>query len=376
MSSNTGLPLDIAELILAELDGDEQTLKSCALVSRRLLVPARRHLFNTVKLTSEENCIRFSDLITSPQSEEISAFVQRLEIRVSEEVDYFLEEQHQPLVSIFTAVKPFLHEFEFSTLDSTPFDTINPAMQAVFMAIFASPNLHKISLGSFSHLPFAHLVTCISIKDFYIRHEYREEEHEHVFEQPPYAENLLPQCQPEVLDLSSCSSCAGSFLNFNLSSLRSLILIDHSFQHLRTLVVRTQERLENFVWSSKAHHSDSSMADFDNINLPNIRTLRLVVFFTQDPIKPMEFLVSLLKGCGSASHGRSLETITLALRLKDRELSMLDGSGLEATLKHGLYKTLRGVIFEIMYDGTLEEASVEKLLKDSMPYLLSRGILQ
>ncbi|GLB45259.1 hypothetical protein LshimejAT787_2100190 [Lyophyllum shimeji] len=375
------IPEEIIDLFMEELHDEVETMKNCALVSRTFLTSARRQLFSTVVLRSEDQFLGFSSLIA--QNLRISVHVRRLLVSRSSYLP-MIPQRLQSIISTFSAIRASLREVQVGYTHSVKnhsFRALPIELQDAFLDLFASPNLEIIIIGDFYDLPFPRLARFTQLRELGIGCQGDAES------STPEAVPLVPQdCPPWNLHTLriNCGVCAAAILHTSrLSSIRSLTVGRQvPVATLCSLLRAVGRSMDHLHWTPPGTllTVESDFAAAKNVSLPDLKSLVLSAPGSGGISQTMAFFVSLLsRAADSAATERALQDVTFGLHMRGpwSYPVQFDAPGLEAALRHPRYPKLGRVTFRIAVrprDKRLAEFL--RTIVQALPSFHSSGMLE
>lgn len=160
------IPQEIIDNIVRQLQGDEESLRSCAVVSRSFWLPSRRTLFAAIELDSFEKAERLDELFKS--NPHISLYVLKLVIAFGLDHDEMAGESesshaslwfqtYQVLPDLFRNL-PRLQSFSWivgrgGCMEPLLWERLSPNLRSAFMDLLRSPTLVNITIHKIFGLP-------------------------------------------------------------------------------------------------------------------------------------------------------------------------------------------------------------------------------
>ncbi|KAK0203142.1 hypothetical protein DFS33DRAFT_1385496 [Desarmillaria ectypa] len=145
-------PQEIVDAIIDTLCDDISSLTTCSLVCRRFLPRAQVHLFSTVALAHQHQCVAFHSLIQSSPYLPLNVKTLKLRCGFSTPNRYAWDITYEPLLQpIIRAASNLENLYLSSILCPVPSDTNSP-LSSIFSCSLTSLELHSVRFTDFKHL--------------------------------------------------------------------------------------------------------------------------------------------------------------------------------------------------------------------------------
>ncbi|KAK0189266.1 hypothetical protein F5146DRAFT_704813 [Armillaria mellea] len=145
-------PQEIVDAIIDTLCDDTSSLTTCSLVCRRFLPRAQVHLFSTVALAHQHQCVTFYSLIQSSPHLHLNMRTLKLRRGFSTPNRNAWDITYEPLLRpIIRAASNLENLYLSSILCPIPSDTTSP-LSSIFSCSLTSLELHSVRFADFKHL--------------------------------------------------------------------------------------------------------------------------------------------------------------------------------------------------------------------------------
>ena len=249
MPFSTEIPQDIIDIIIDELRGNNDALKSCATVSRSFLQPSRKNLFMFICLDSLEKIERLQNILTSIP--DISCYIHQLTLSMEAMLS---AETHGPLTeasdraltsilkmipcprSLSLGISPLGRALVKWTVD------FSDDLKSALTDLFQSPTLNSVEISRMTDLPLSILSVFTHVKRLRLAL---------VMLAPSVSPSwVLPQI--EALDLTiSVHSLHSPQISFSFPNLRHITLgwySQHTSEFLQQLIASAARSIQHVTW--------------------------------------------------------------------------------------------------------------------------------